>query len=277
MSSQLELHPRLRQHQDAPTNDRLRANRHRLVPLVLGACLLTLTGCPNGERTGPEDPSNASSARRDTEMKHEDCDLTAGGSMSTDANHDGSPDIVRVMSGGREICRAVDINMDKVIDVYVYFDDGGKMRRRESGFDRDTRPDEISYYEGGQLVRKERETNFDGKLDTWDYYKNGRLANEERDSTGDCFIDQWWSFNRPDRPSCAVVVSDGDGDGKPEPESQIDLCADGRAPVPKSTEPAEEEKDESDSDSPAEDAEPKESEPSDEGESTGSDDDEESP
>ena len=172
-------------------------------------------------------------------MVHEECDLSAAGALSTDANRDGSPDIVRVMAGGRELCRAVDLNQDKVIDVYRYFDERGQLRRRESGFDRDTRPDEIAHYENGQLVRKELETNNDGKIDTWDYFKNGRLVNEERDSSGDGFVDQWWTFNRPDRPRCAIVVSDVDGDGKPDPDSQIDLCADGKAPAPRSTaEPA---------------------------------------
>ncbi len=275
MSSQLELYPRLRQYQDAPTHDLPRANWHGLAPLVISASLLALTGCPNGERPGPEDPSKAASARRDTEMVHEDCDLTASGAQPTDANHDGSPDIVRVVSGGREICRAVDINMDKIIDVYVYFDDSGQMRRRESGFDRDTRPDEIAYYEGGQLVRKERETNFDGKIDTWDYFEGGRLAKEERDSTGDGFVDQWWSFNRPAQPGCAVVVSDGDGDGKPDPDSQIDLCDGGKLPVPAAAEPEAEEKDESDT--PPTDAEPEEGEPDEKGESSDSAGDEESP
>ncbi len=207
--------------------------------LLTCAALLALGGCPSSTQEGPKDPNKAASARRNTEMVHEECDLGASGANSTDGNGDGSPDIVRVMKGGRELCRAVDLNMDKVIDVYSYFDEAGQLRRRESGFDRDTRPDQISFYEGGQIVRRERETNNDGKLDTWDYYQSGRLAKEERDSTGDGFVDQWWSFTRPDQPRCAVVVTDGDGDGKPDPDSQIDLCADGKTPPPKATtEPA---------------------------------------
>jgi hypothetical protein len=210
--------------------------------LLLGASLLVLVGCPSGTQGAAEDPTKGAQARRDTEMVHEECDLSASGAQSTDGNGDGSPDIVRVMKGGREICRAVDLNMDKVIDQYSYFDDGGQLRRRESGFDRDTRPDQISYYASGQIVRRERETNNDAKLDTWDYYKDGRLEKEERDSTGDGFVDQWWTFSRPDQPDCAIVVSDGDGDGKPDPDSQIDLCADGKTPpaktLPKPDEPA---------------------------------------
>ena len=143
-----------------------------------------------------------------------------------DADANGRPEIIRVFDAGRETCRAVDINIDGTIDVFVYFDAQGRERKRESGFDRDTQPDEISYFENGALVRKERETNNDRKLDTWDYYQNGVLVREERDSSGDGFVNQWWSFNRPAEPACAVVVTDTDGDGRPNPDSEVDLCAD---------------------------------------------------
>jgi hypothetical protein len=180
----------------------------------------TLCACPKDEA---RDPSAA--GQRDTEIRHEACDLRSSSAVALDASGDGRPDLVKVMDGNRESCRAADINFDTMIDVFVYFDDQGRVRRRESGFDRDNRPDEIAYYQAGVLVRKERETNNDAKIDTWDYYHNGRLVREERDSTGDGFVDQWWSFDRPDKPKCALVVSDGDGDGKPDPGSKIDLCA----------------------------------------------------
>lgn len=182
--------------------------------------LSVMAGC-NGNQPDPNAP-NVALERRDTEMTHEPCDLQGGKGL--DANGDGRPDIVQVFSGSRETCRAVDINMDTVIDRFVYFDDAGNKRRVESGFDRDTRPDEISYFEGGQLVRKERETNNDQRIDTWSYFEGGRMVREERDSTGDGYIDQWWQFNRPDQPECALVVTDGDGDGKPDEDSKIDTC-----------------------------------------------------
>ncbi len=191
----------------------------RFVGLITAGVLL---GACNGNTPDPNAP-NAALERRDTEMEHEPCDLSDG--KGIDANGDGRPDIVQVFSGSRETCRAVDINMDTVIDRYVYFDGSGAKRRIESGFDRDTRPDEISYFEGGQLVRKERETNNDQRIDTWSYFQGGRLVREERDSTGDGYIDQWWEFNRADRPECALVVTDGDGDGEPDPDSKIDTCA----------------------------------------------------
>ena len=178
----------------------------------------------SGSQTGPDNPNAPALERRSTDIVHEDCDVGSG--KGIDANGDGRPDIVKVMDGAKETCRAVDINMDSVIDVFIYYDDAGQTRRRESGFDRDTRPDEVAIYKGGQLVLKERETNNDAKIDTWSHFEGGRLVREERDSTGDGYIDQWWQFNRPDKPNCAVVVTDGDGDGKPDKDSEVDMCKD---------------------------------------------------
>jgi hypothetical protein len=187
-------------------------------------------GC-NGNGADPKNPNAPSVEKRDTAIEHEDCDLESGKGL--DANGDGRPDIVKVYSGNKEICRAVDINMDAIIDVYIYYDDAGQTRRRESGFDRDKRPDEIAYYQGGTLARKERETNNDQKIDTWTYFEGGRMMREERDSTGDGYVDQWWTFNNPEDNKCALVVTDGDGDGKPDADSEVDLCQEANATKPK--------------------------------------------
>jgi len=81
-------------------------------------------------------------------------------------------------------------------------------------------------------VRKELETNFDAKLDTWEEYQGGRLAKTERDSDGDGVIDEWWEFNRPDQPTCAIVVSDRNADGQPDPNTAVDMCGEGyKAPT----------------------------------------------
>lgn len=160
--------------------------------------------------------------RRETEIEHEPCDLTSSGAVASDADANGRPEIIKVMEDGREICRAVDINLDGTIDVFAYWDERGLRRRVEAGFDRDPVPDEVSIFEGGQLVRKERETNNDRRIDTWVYFEGGRPVREERDSTGDGYVDQWWSLANP---KCPVVTTDGDGDGRPDKGSEIDLCA----------------------------------------------------
>jgi hypothetical protein len=191
--------------------------------LRAGLALVVCSACPSEEA---KDPSKAGLDKRDTELTHENCDVKDSDAVVHDANKDGRPELVQVMDGKHEDCRAVDLNMDGIIDVFVYFDDQGRQRRRESGFDRDNRPDEISHFQSGVITRKERETNNDGNIDTWDYYQGGRLVREERDSNGDGYVDQWWTFNQPGRPDCAVVTSDNDGDGKADVDSKIDLCKD---------------------------------------------------
>jgi hypothetical protein len=167
------------------------------------------------------------------EIEHEACDLEGGDQV--DVNGDGRADIVKVRSGDREICRAVDLNFDGIKDGFIYFDTEGRERRRESDFDRDGQPDEVSTSEGGVVRRKERETNYDGKLDTWETYVDGRLAKTERDSDGDGVLDEWWDHPRPDAPQCAIVVRDKNSDGRPDPDTSVDLCADGSATPPPPT------------------------------------------
>ncbi len=186
--------------------------------------------------------------KRDTTLTHEPCDYNSSDAVKVDVNGDGKPDIFHVMKGGKEVCRAVDLNLDGAIDVFIYYDEQGRERRRESDFDRDGRCDEIAIYENGAVKLKMRETNFDNKIDTWDYYEGGRLVKRERDSDGDGIVDQWWTFNNPANPKCAIVASDRNADGKPDPESVVDLCGEsytglktapgGPAPAPGAPPPA---------------------------------------
>ncbi|NUP05823.1 MAG: hypothetical protein HOW73_07170 [Polyangiaceae bacterium] len=189
------------------------------------ACFLAI-GCSGSDSAKP------ASAEKKLEIVHEPCDVDSGSAIRTDVNGDGSPDIIKVMSGNKEVCRAVDLNFDKVKDAFIYFDGAGNERRRESDFDKDGRPDEIAVREGGVIVSKELETNYDKKLDTWETYVNGRLAKAERDSDADGIIDEWWDYNQPDKPECAVVVSDKNQDGEPDPDTAVDMCGEGYKPPP---------------------------------------------
>jgi len=173
-----------------------------------------------GGAKGPGDPS-----RLPLELEHEACDEKSTSAEKLDTNNDGKPDIVRVTSGGRETCRVIDLNHDGRPDAFVYSDDRGLVRRRESDFDRDGKIDEIAYFAAGVVTRKDRETNLDGKLDTWDFYEGGKIHHRMRDSDGDGKVDQWWTWANPDKIECAVIASDHNGDGKPDPNDIIDVCA----------------------------------------------------
>jgi hypothetical protein len=206
-------------------------NCARPIRFVVAVAVVSFSavGCGGGssEGTGAKGPSGDSLPLA---LDHESCDVTSSSVEKIDTNGDGKPDIVRVTSGGREVCRMVDLNHDDKPDSFVYFDASGNMRRRESDFDRDGRIDEIAYYNGGVIARKDRETNLDGKLDTWDFYEGGKIHHRMRDSDGDGKVDQWWTWANPDKIECAVIASDHNGDGKPDPNDIIDVCAVAAAP-----------------------------------------------
>ncbi len=172
---------------------------------------------------GPQDPSDGP-VKKDTTIVHEDCDITDKTAERIDVNADGKSDITIVKAGGKEKCRAVDLNFDGAVDAWVYTDAGGQIRRRESDYDRDGRVDEISIFKGGALAEQQRATTLGGKLDTWHYFERGKISRTERDSDGDTVIDQWWEY--PANPECPLIHSDLDGDGKPDKDATIDVCKD---------------------------------------------------
>jgi hypothetical protein len=186
--------------------------------LLLGACFQF--GCNGAANAGPNAPGSSVS-RRDTAVTHEPCDITASGTEKIDANNDGKPDIFIVRDGSRELCRAVDLNFDGVIDSYSYFDASGQLRRRENDYDKDGKIDEISVFKAGQIAEKDQSTALAQRLDTWDFYQAGLLIRTERDSNGDGIIDQWWEYPKP---GCPLIHADVNGDGRPDPGATIDYC-----------------------------------------------------
>ena len=192
------------------------------VALGVGAGLWAVGCAKSGSLTIPKTQADAASMRPVT-IEHEPCD-TKSASASQDNNGDGKADMVSVTSGGREVCRGLDLNFDGRFDRYVYFDANNEIRRVESDYDRDGRIDEVAIYVGGKLIRKDREMNLDGRVDTWDIFEDGKLVRRERDSDGDGKVDQWWTFPDPNNLSCPIVAVDKDGDGKPDPGSEVDMC-----------------------------------------------------
>jgi hypothetical protein len=174
---------------------------------------------------GPE-PATADSvqegvSKRDTELVHEACDLEDGSAERLDANGDGRAEITTLRSGAALVCRAYDLNFDGRVDSYVYYDAAGKVRRRESDYDRDGRVDEVALFAAGIIQQKHRATTLSHKVDTWEFYNAGALARTERDSDGDEMVDQWWEYKTKD---CPMIHSDVDGDGRPDPGATVDYC-----------------------------------------------------
>lgn len=200
----------------------------------LGWALWTvlLTGC-GGSTPASDVPGGAGgeSIRRDTTIVHEQCDIDSSSATRADANGDGKPDLISVSAEGRVTCQWMDLNFDRVGDVWAYFAADGSVRRRETDFDRDGQVDEIAVFEAGHLVARQRATSLAGRLDTWQYFKAGVIERGERDANGDEIIDQWWEYPHPEKPDCAVVHSDTNGDGRPDPGATVDLCESEDSPL----------------------------------------------
>ena len=160
-------------------------------------------------------------AVRDVEVKHEDCDLEAGGAERLDVNGDGKTDITLVRDGQKDVCRAYDLNFDGRIDVWAYYDGAGKIRRKEYDFDRDGNIDEIATFSSGVIEQRQRATLLASRLDTWQHYEKGVLTRAERDSDSDAMVDAWWEYPQP---GCPVIHTDANQDGKPDPGTTIDYC-----------------------------------------------------
>lgn len=188
-----------------------------------GAVWWVSLGCAAGTAaaTGSQSPARV---LKDTTILHEDCPLDEGDEV--DLNRDGKADRITVMSDGRALCWALDLNFDGEVDDWAYTADGGQVRRRETDFDRDGRIDEVSLYSEGRLTEKRNATKLTGKWDTWHYYTDGKVNLTERDGDGDGYIDQWWEYPEGQAKNCPLIHSDVDGDGRPDPGATINLCRD---------------------------------------------------
>lgn len=158
---------------------------------------------------------------RSRTLDHESCDLDASSAEKTDVNGDGKPDLIVVMKGGREVCRSADLDFDGRTDLWSYFDEAGRVRRREFDYDRDGITDEIQLFKAGEIAEKHRASTPARRVDTWEFYIAGRLVRAERDSDGDGHVDQWWDYKTPD---CPLIRTDADGNGQPDPKAEVDYC-----------------------------------------------------
>src|SRR6266498_3853447 len=126
-----------------------------------GLSWLLLSGLGSGcasSGAGHKATSATGPAPRDTRIVHEGCPVEDSGAVAEDVNGDGRPDRRTVSEDGHVVCRGMDFNFDGVIDAWVYLDASGKVRRRESDYDRDGRIDEVAIYKDGVLVERQRAT-----------------------------------------------------------------------------------------------------------------------
>ncbi|HMA96263.1 MAG TPA: hypothetical protein VKP30_26430 [Polyangiaceae bacterium] len=189
---------------------------HRIAACLL--CALAFIGCASGAAGGGR--KGVATARSRT-VEHEPCAEDSKPSEQIDVNGDGAPDLTVIKKDGRESCRAADLDFDGRIDMWSYFDESGRVRRRELDYDRDGNVDEIQLFKAGEIAEKHRASTPAKRLDTWEFYSGGRLVRAERDSDSDGQVDQWWDFKTPD---CPLIRTDADGNGQPDAKAEVDYC-----------------------------------------------------
>jgi hypothetical protein len=206
-----------------------------LVPL----CCILFPACGMSYGVGAQHVASLNEPTMPLELVHEPCDHEAAGSVHIDTDHDGSNDAVQVLSGGREICRALDTNHDGKPDAYVYFDPTGGVRRHETDHNHDGRIDEVAHFQAGIIQRKDRSTGHTGTADHWEVYENGNLVRHLHDRDGNGRVDEW-AWLHPHNKLCATVHTDHDGDG--QADAKEDRCtpasASASAAAPASAPPA---------------------------------------
>ena len=96
---------------------------------------------------------------------------------------------------------AVDINGDRVADIWNYYPTGADVHRsaptrREIDLNRDGRPDVVTYYADEVMVRKEIDADFDGQTDWVDFYEGGKRVRSEWDTDFDGRPDLYKYYDR---------------------------------------------------------------------------------
>src|SRR5262245_58310407 len=94
--------------------------RQALVVFALGLGVACSSGDPDPTKGTTSGTGND---KRDTEIKHESCDTNSSSAVKVDINGDNRADIIHVMSGSREVCRSVDLNLDGAPDAFIYYDE----------------------------------------------------------------------------------------------------------------------------------------------------------
>lgn len=181
--------------------------------------VLAVLGCSTGTVRGLDGRTLATARSRT--LEHEPCDQDSTSTEKTDVNGDGRPDLAVTKDDGKEICRSADLDFDGRVDLWSYFDQAGRVRRRELDYDRDGISDELQLFKAGELVEKHRASTPARRIDTWEFYSAGRLVRAERDSDGDGHVDQWWDYKTQD---CPLIRTDADGNGQPDPKAEVDYC-----------------------------------------------------
>ena len=140
-----------------------------------------------------------------------------------DGNHDGKPESVSYLTGGRIVRIEIDQNEDGKVERWEYYDANQKLEK--VGFSRagSGREDAWSFADDrGAVVRLELANGSDQRVTRTEHYSGDNLVRAEEDTDGDGVIDKWETF---DAGRLSMVAFDTEHAGRPT--RRIVYAADG--------------------------------------------------
>jgi hypothetical protein len=112
-------------------------------------------------------PASAEREAPGRALDHKPCNTHSADAVAVDINGDGKPDVFKLFSGGKLVCRASDLNFDGALDVYLYLAPNGSEERVESDFDGDGKADAVVFRaEGGTGCVQLLDRDGDGRADS---------------------------------------------------------------------------------------------------------------
>jgi hypothetical protein len=168
------------------------------------------------------------------------CEAGKNREALVDLNQDEKADVRKIYAKFGEgeviICREADLNFDRKLDIFVYFDETGAIKRDELDLDYDGSIDIISMYAEGKVVKQEMDTNSNGVVDRVRFLEDGVPARVEGDTDADGRVDYWEYY---EAGKLIRVGMDTDNDGRadtwnrdeavPADEAAEDEAAKGKA------------------------------------------------
>jgi len=143
------------------------------------------------------------------------CETGQNREVLVDLNQDEKADVRKIYAklGESEIvvCREADLNFDRRLDIFVYFDETGAIKRDELDLDYDGKIDIISMYAEGKVVKQELDTNSNGTVDRVRFLEDNLPVRVEGDTDSNGQIDYWEYY---DAGKLIRVGMDTDGDGR---------------------------------------------------------------
>jgi len=143
------------------------------------------------------------------------CETGANREVLVDLNQDEKADVRKIyakyLDGEAVVCREADLNFDRKLDIFVYFDETGAIKRDDLDLDYDGVIDIISYYAAGKVVKQELDTNSNGVVDRVRFLDEGIPTRVEGDTDGNGQVDYWEYY---DAGKLIRVGMDTDGDGR---------------------------------------------------------------